>query len=95
MRRVLKTFLVLIVLSMGCAFGFTVALFSVWTGVLDASWSSSDFQILRDKDGGFLRIPSHEESLTLSAHSEPYRTSPVVDLFNNQDAAKEAMKAGP
>ena len=86
MRRILKTFLILSILTMGCAFGVMIALFSVWTGVLDISHSKADYQIFQDKDGAFLRIPVHEESLTVSAHSEPYRTSPVVDLFNDPTA---------
>jgi hypothetical protein len=86
MRRLLKTAIVLSVLSLGLIAGFIIALFSVWTGVLDVSHSVADYQYLQDKDGNYLKVPTHEESLSISAHTEPYRTSPVVDLFNDKEA---------
>lgn len=76
------------VVILGLVAGFLVALWSTWTYAMEFNHTKVDYVVMNAPNGDILKIPVHEEQMSFSAHSEPYRTSPVVDLFNNKEATK-------
>jgi hypothetical protein len=86
MLRVLR--FALISLGSVCL-GFFLAVALQWTLVLDWHHTITTYAYTTNKDGDVLQVPSQVDDQGLSFHTEPYKTSPVVDLFDSQDKDKK------
>lgn len=56
-------------------------MFFTWTYTVEWHRAKATFAVMTDKDGDLCRVPTSTDEASFSAHAEPYRPSPVVDLF--------------